>query len=138
MRGVPADDAAVRRELQELIELTKATLAQQEAAASISKADVSRKANGAAVQTKHFAAGDDCLAKYSGDGQWYPARITAVGGGESNRVFSIVFRGYNTTELLKAHEIKSLPASYQASSSSSSAAAICALGYGEGRRITAG
>jgi len=52
------------------------------------------------------------LAKYSSDGQWYPARITSVGGSADNRVYSVVFKGYNSTELVKSSEIKSMPANH--------------------------
>ncbi|KAI5124597.1 hypothetical protein M0805_004209 [Coniferiporia weirii] len=107
-------------ELKELIELTKGSLEQSRAAAAVPKPEQAKKASqggggtsGAAAKT--WAAGNECLAKYSSDGNWYPARITSVGGAEDNRVFSIVFKGYNTTELLKAGDIKSLPPSYQSS-----------------------
>ena len=63
---------------------------------------------------KAWAAGDEVLAKYSGDGQWYPARIASVGGSADNRVYSVVFKGYNTTELVNAAQIKALPAGYTA------------------------
>ncbi|KAI8980657.1 hypothetical protein BD414DRAFT_420478 [Trametes punicea] len=105
---------SLRSELKELIELTQAAIAQQEAAASSSKAEASKKAAGsAASSSKVWAAGDECLAKYSGDGQWYPARIASVGGSADNRVYSIVFKGYNNTELVNASQIKPLPPNYQ-------------------------
>lgn len=103
-----AELASLRDELKELIELSEAAIAQAEAASS-SKAE-SRKAT--ATPSHAWAAGDDCLAKYSGDGAWYPARITSVGGATENRVYSIVFKGYNSTELVKANEIKPLPPNY--------------------------
>lgn len=109
--------ASLKSELQELIELTKAAIAQHEAAASSSKAEGSRKtqaAAAAAAQGKAFVAGDDCLAKYSGDGQWYPARVASVGGSTENRQYSVVFKGYNTTELVNAAQIKPLPPGYVA------------------------
>lgn len=99
--------------LRELIELTKAAQAQAQAAQA--KPEPTRKASQAGssgTSGKTWAAGDECLAKYSSDGNWYPARITSVGGAADNRVFSIVFKGYNTTELVKAHELKALTASY--------------------------
>ncbi|EPT03953.1 hypothetical protein FOMPIDRAFT_1114482 [Fomitopsis schrenkii] len=101
----------LRNELKELIELTQAALAQQTAASS-SKVESSRKAV-VATATRTWAAGDDCLAKYSGDGQWYPARITSVGGSTDNRVYSVMFKGYNSTELLNSTQLKPLPAAYQ-------------------------
>ncbi|KZT75191.1 hypothetical protein DAEQUDRAFT_761135 [Daedalea quercina L-15889] len=101
----------LRNELKELIELTQAAVAQQEAASS-SKAESSRKA--AAVSTaRTWSAGDECLAKYSGDSQWYPARITSVGGSTDNRVYSVMFKGYNSTELVNATQIKALPPNHQ-------------------------
>ena len=59
--------SSLKSELQELIELTKTAIAQQEAAASSSKSEASRKASGSMTQTRTFVAGDECLAKYSGD-----------------------------------------------------------------------
>lgn len=113
-----AELSSLRSELKELIDLTEAALAQAEAASS-SKAESSRKL-ATAVPGKSWSAGDDILAKYSGDGSWYPARITSVGGSADNRVYSIVFKGYNTTELVKAAEIKALPANYASTAPSSS------------------
>ncbi|CDO76637.1 hypothetical protein BN946_scf184868.g51 [Trametes cinnabarina] len=105
---------SLRSELKELIELTQAAIAQQEAAASSSKAEASKKAStSTASSSRVWAAGDECLAKYSGDGQWYPARIASVGGSAEKRVYSIVFKGYNNTELVNASQIKPLPPNYK-------------------------
>jgi hypothetical protein len=112
-----AELASLRLELKELIDLTQTTLAQAES--SSSKGDVSRKA-AATAPVLTWAAGDECLAKYSGDGGWYPARITSLGGSADNRVYSIVFKGYNTTELVKASAIKHLPPNHASVAPSSS------------------
>lgn len=97
----------LRSELKEIIDLTQLALSQ---AASSAKAESSRKAHSG---TSHnWAAGDECLAKYSGDGGWYSARITSLGGSVENRVYSVVFKGYNTTEQVKASDVKHLPANY--------------------------
>ncbi|TFY61937.1 hypothetical protein EVJ58_g4207 [Rhodofomes roseus] len=104
---------SLRDELKELIELTQAALAQQEAAASSSKAESSRKTAAVASTARTWGAGDDCLAKYSGDGQWYPARITSVGGSADNRVYSVMFKGYNSTELVNSSQLKPLPSNHQ-------------------------
>lgn len=113
--------SSLQSELQELINLTKA--AQNEAAQSAStrleNASTARKASSLAT-SKVWSAGDDCLAKYSNDGAWYPARITSVGGSIENRVYSVVFRGYNTTELLKSTDLKEIPPSMLISLNSSS------------------
>jgi len=106
-----AELASLCTELRELISLTEAAIALSESqAASTSKPDPShRNGKAAAAVVETWAAGNECLAKYSGDGSWYPARITSLGGSSDNRVYSIVFKGYNTTELVKASEIKPLP-----------------------------
>ncbi|EED80429.1 predicted protein [Postia placenta Mad-698-R] len=105
--------SSLRSELKELIELTQAALAQQEAAASSSKGESSRKSAAAVTATRTWSAGDECLAKYSGDGQFYPARITSVGGSADNRAYSVMFKGYNSTELVNASQLKALPANHQ-------------------------
>jgi hypothetical protein len=112
-----AELASLRSELKELIQLTQTALSQAEATSS-SKTD-NRKSH-TATPTLTWSAGDECLAKYSGDGAWYPARITSLGGSAENRVYSIVFKGYNTTELVKASEIKPLPQNHSGVESSSS------------------
>lgn len=118
-------------ELKELIELTKQSIASiasiagpsvpSSSGTTASKSDGSRKPyqTNAPVAGKAWAAGDECLAKYAGDGNWYPAKITSVGGAADNRVYSIVFKGYNTTELVKASELKGLTAAYLNNSESS-------------------
>ena len=133
---------SLRSELKELIDLTQAALAQQAAAASSSKSsDAPKKsaaAAAAAAQGRAWAAGDDVLAKYSGDGQWYPARVASVGGSTENRQYSVVFKGYNTTELVNAAQIKALPAGYVASSSSGAGPAAGAGGAAGKRKLTKG
>ncbi|KAJ7110145.1 hypothetical protein C8R44DRAFT_743425 [Mycena epipterygia] len=106
-----AELVELRSELKELIELTKSALAAQTEVASSSKAESSRK-NTSSTPAHTWSAGDECLAKYSGDGSWYPARITSVGGSADNRVYSVVFKGYNTTEQVKSSEVKSMPANH--------------------------
>jgi survival of motor neuron-related-splicing factor 30 len=128
-------------ELKELISLTEEAIAAANpqpkvsassssnntpsAGASGSSTPVPKKSapnNGASRGPQHvqngnaqnaWAAGDECLAKYSGDDKWYPARITSVGGSEEKRVYSVVFKGYNSTELVASNAIKRLPPSYQ-------------------------
>ena len=106
----------LHRELKELISLTEQALAQQGAATSSSAAgSSSKKQNAHSTPGPQWKAGDECLAKYSSDGQWYPARIASVGGSVENRVYTIVFKSYNTTEVVISSVIKALPANYQAS-----------------------
>jgi len=99
--------ASLRSELKELIDLTKEAIARAEAP----KPELARKQS-AAAHAQTYSAGDEILAKYSGDGSWYPARVTSVGGSVENRVYSVVFKGYNNTEMLTAAALKPLPPSY--------------------------
>lgn len=117
----PTDEGllSLHESLKELIELTEAARA-AEAAASSSKAEGSRKAAAGSVPSKAWGAGDDILAKYSADGQWYPARIASVGGSTENRAYSVVFKGYNSTELVNSSQVKAIPANYQAPAAASS------------------
>lgn len=105
----------LRNELKELISLTELALAQQATATSSSAAGSSKKQNAQSSSAPQWKAGDECLAKYSSDGQWYPARIASVGGSVENRVYTIVFKGYNTTEVANASSIKPIPPNYQGS-----------------------
>ncbi|KAH7344634.1 hypothetical protein B0J17DRAFT_636280 [Rhizoctonia solani] len=105
---------SLRSELTELITLTEAALSQEDSGPTASGSTTSAPANSnnrkqPATPAASFQAGDECLAKYSSDGQWYPARITSVGGSDERRVFSIVFKGYNSTELVDAASLKRMP-----------------------------
>ncbi|KAB5594228.1 Survival of motor neuron-related-splicing factor 30 [Ceratobasidium theobromae] len=114
---------SLRSELKELILLTETALAQAEGDPSPAPAASGSAQQGASTSSNvsrskptpaaSLQAGDECLAKYSSDGQWYPARITSVGGSDERRVFSIVFKGYNSTELVDAASLKPMPANYR-------------------------
>ncbi|KAH8988861.1 hypothetical protein EDB92DRAFT_1947770 [Lactarius akahatsu] len=107
-----AELASLRSELQELINLTKTVISQNEsAAASSSKSTDSSRKTATTQNAVNWSAGDECLAKYS-DGAWYPARINSVAGSAQRRVYSIVFKSYNTTEQLEASSLKPLPPNY--------------------------
>lgn len=58
------------------------------------------------LKTHQFSVGQEVLARWSGDGQFYRATITAIGG--ADQVFSVVFRGYQENEFVKAEDIKAL------------------------------
>jgi survival of motor neuron-related-splicing factor 30 len=105
---------SLRSELKELIQLTEASLPQSE------QSVVKRKS--APTPAHVFSAGDEVLAKYSGDGNFYPARVTSVGGSSEKRVYSVVFKGYNNTELVDAAAVKSLPANYHTNHTPTSSA----------------
>jgi survival of motor neuron-related-splicing factor 30 len=114
-----AELASLVSELKELIELTALAAAATPATTSAPKP----KVQASAVAVDSWSAGNDCLAKYSGDGQWYPARIISVGGAMDKRVYSVSFRGYDSTELVDGASLKPLPASQQNGGSTYSAGA---------------
>ncbi|GAA5966709.1 hypothetical protein JCM21900_002855 [Sporobolomyces salmonicolor] len=61
----------------------------------------------ASAQPKHdFKSGDDCSARYEGDGKWYPARITSISGSSDQPVYTVVFRGYDTPEIVSAKDVR--------------------------------
>jgi len=107
-----AELSSLRSELEELINLTTTLISQSESAASSSKSSETSRKTTAAQHSVTWSAGDECLAKYSGDGAWYPARINSVAGSAENRVYSIVFKSYNTTEQVEASLLKPLPPNY--------------------------
>lgn len=54
-----------------------------------------------------FSVNDSVLARWkSGDGAFYPARITSITGSSSNPVYIVSFKSYGTTETLNARDIK--------------------------------
>ncbi|GJN90257.1 hypothetical protein Rhopal_003258-T1 [Rhodotorula paludigena] len=67
----------------------------------------SSSAAGAAKAPPRFATGDDCSCRYS-DGKWYPARITSISGSADRPVYTVVFRGYDTPEVVQAGDVRAL------------------------------
>jgi survival-of-motor-neuron-related-splicing factor 30 len=56
-----------------------------------------------------------------GDGRWYPARIVSVGGSATDPRYSVLFKGYDSTEILTSESLRPLknaPGSHGTSSSS--------------------
>jgi survival-of-motor-neuron-related-splicing factor 30 len=103
--------SSLRTSLQELISLTQQSLGASAAASSSRKATVAP-----AASTHVWSAGDECLAKYSEDWQWYPARIISIAGSTEKRVYSVTFKGYDSTEPVDGSALKPLPAGHAASS----------------------
>lgn len=120
----------LKEELTSLIELTKEYLesTQTDTAPAASTSGTTKSSSAASTSTQRppssssskqttpstfipthsLKAGDDCQARFSGDAKFYPARITSVGGADTNRVYSIVFKGYDSTELVSHNDIKPL------------------------------
>ncbi|KAL9621512.1 MAG: hypothetical protein Q9160_004042 [Pyrenula sp. 1 TL-2023] len=61
-------------------------------------------------QPTTFSVNDNVSARWkSGDGAYYPARITSITGSKANPVYYVTFKNYGTTtETLKAKDIKAL------------------------------
>ena len=97
---------SLRSELEQLITLTEQAIA----VASAPSASTTKKSQ-KGVALPVFAAGNECLAKWSKDDKWYPARITSVAGSDEKRVYSVVFRGYQDIEVVNANAVKRLPPS---------------------------
>ncbi|KAL2433713.1 hypothetical protein ABEF95_009575 [Exophiala dermatitidis] len=56
-----------------------------------------------------FSVNDTVMARWkSGDGGFYPARITSITGSSSDPVYIVIFKNYGNTETLKAKDIKPL------------------------------
>lgn len=104
-------------ELASLISLTREYLASTAPPAAAARASGSSagttglrppRAGPSGTPTHVFKAGDDCLARYSADQKFYPARITSIGGAAENLVFSVIFQGYDSTELVQRADVKAL------------------------------
>ncbi|GAA5817479.1 hypothetical protein MFLAVUS_011027 [Mucor flavus] len=59
-----------------------------------------------ALKSHEFSVDQEVMARWSGDGQFYRAIITAIGG--ADQVFSVKFKGYSEPEFVKAEDIKAV------------------------------
>ncbi|KAI9348820.1 hypothetical protein BD770DRAFT_395048 [Pilaira anomala] len=59
-----------------------------------------------ALKSHEFSVDQEVMARWSGDGQFYRAIITAIGG--ADQVFSVKFKGYQESEFVKAEDIKAI------------------------------
>jgi survival-of-motor-neuron-related-splicing factor 30 len=53
---------------------------------------------------QQYSVGQEVMAKYQGDGKYYKAKISNVGG--SGVVYSVIFAGYQDVEIVKAEDVK--------------------------------
>ncbi|KAF4554322.1 Hypothetical protein D9617_4g000750 [Elsinoe fawcettii] len=58
-------------------------------------------------QRRIFRVGESVTAKYQGDGQFYPATIVSVMGSSNAPIYTIKFKGYEGTETVRGHQIRS-------------------------------
>lgn len=123
----------LKAELEDLIALTKEYLSSQapapapaaaaastsasSASASISASTTPRTGSGSAAASSKakpaaasgvkvsYKPGDECSCRYS-DGKWYPARITQISGSTDQPVYTVVFKGYDTPEVVTMNDIR--------------------------------
>lgn len=62
--------------------------------------------NASSAASYGLKVGDECQAKYSGDGKFYPARIVSTSGVGQHARFSVIFKGYDNTELISSEDLK--------------------------------
>lgn len=116
---------SLKTELEELITLTETSIAElKPASVSASKpaptaVKETRKEQGPRQPRQEHAAeppppppasfsvNDNVLARWvSGDGAFYPARITSITGSSSNPVYLVSFKSYSTVENLTAKDLR--------------------------------
>lgn len=107
-------------ELKNLIDLTKQLLSTQgtSSGAAHSSDHTAGKGKGktarqdgqddqATTTAAHrFAVGDECQAKYEADGRWYPARVIAAAGTAQNPMYTILYKGYDQTEIVTSASLR--------------------------------
>ncbi|GAA6064082.1 hypothetical protein JCM10212_002724 [Sporobolomyces blumeae] len=146
----------LKDELESLIDLIRQSIAPPQApapappAASASSSTATPSTSRGTSQPsssapkREYKTGDDCSARYEGDGKWYPARITSIAGSSDQPVFTVVFKGYDTPETVSLKDLRpanshaghgAAAASASASASAGAAAAAAgASGAGEKRK----
>lgn len=103
----------LEEELQKILDLNKDLFNSQNPASSSSTSDTGTsnakqsQPHPVKIEPKHkFAAGDECQAKYEGDGRFYDARIVSVAGSQQNPMYTILFKGYNETAIVTSESLK--------------------------------
>lgn len=114
---------SLKTELEELITLTETSIAELKPPATASKPapspkeswkdQVPRKSNAEPTEEAHppaptsYNVNDNVLARWvSGDGSFYPARITSITGSSSNPIYLVSFKSYATKENLTSKDIR--------------------------------
>lgn len=117
---------SLQTELEELINLTETSIAELKPATPVaqpaapSARDSWKKDNNGPSKSKadyrddaapplpaSFTVNENVLARWiSGDGAFYPARITSITGSSTNPVYLVSFKSYATVENLTAKDIR--------------------------------
>ncbi|KAJ9068910.1 hypothetical protein DSO57_1023909 [Entomophthora muscae] len=88
----------LREDIHLLINLTKTCLESQ--------ASAFKKTPAEKEKLPVFEVGDQCMAKWAGDGVYYQAVVSAKTEVGESTMYSVVFVGYNTVELFKPEDLK--------------------------------
>ncbi|KAJ5133121.1 hypothetical protein N7448_001850 [Penicillium atrosanguineum] len=113
----------LKTELEEYITLTEISIAELKPPATASKPappakeswkdHTPGKSNAEATEEAHppapasYRVNDTVLARWvSGDGSYYPARITSITGSSSNPIYLVSFKSYSTMENLTSKDIR--------------------------------
>ncbi|XP_069467869.1 survival of motor neuron-related-splicing factor 30 [Ambystoma mexicanum] len=97
--GENDDLLKLKKDLQEVIELTKDLLSTQPSE-SLASSDNST----ADLPTNFWQVGDRCMSVWSEDGQWYEAEIEEID--EENGTAAITFSGYGNAEVIPLLNLK--------------------------------
>jgi len=130
----------LKEELESLIDLIKQSIAPTPSSAPPPPAPVPSTSKSASTSTtttstseskpkKVWKSGDDCSARYTGDGKWYPAKITSVAGSTEAPIYTVIFKGYDTPETVTQKDLR--PASNQFGNGAAPANAGPPLGGGD-------
>ena len=113
----------LKAELEEYITLTEISIAELKPPATASKpapppkeswkVHTPGKSNADTIEEAHppapasYRVNDTVLARWvSGDGSYYPARITSITGSSSNPIYLVSFKSYSTMENLTSKDIR--------------------------------
>ncbi|GAA5961374.1 hypothetical protein JCM3765_004394 [Sporobolomyces pararoseus] len=136
----------LKEELESLIDLIKQSIAPTPAPpvpSTSTSASTSASTSTAQQESKPkrvWKTGDDCSARYSQDGKWYPARITSIAGSSEHPVYTVLFKGYDTPETVNQKDLR--PPSNQfgngstAPTSASGSSTPLGAGAGEKRKAS--
>lgn len=108
-----ADLQNLKSELENLISLTQSLVesttdvtSQAQHAGPSQPAPQLQQARWKGREKAQFTTGQEVLARYSADREFYPARIVAVAGDPASPTYTVVYKGYGNTDMVKASALK--------------------------------
>ncbi|CCF49232.1 hypothetical protein NDA11_000012 [Ustilago hordei] len=108
-----ADLQNLKSELENLISLTQSLVesttdvtSQAQHAGASQPAPRLQQVRRKGREKAQFTTGQEVLARYSADREFYPARIVAVAGDPASPTYTVVYKGYGNTDMVKASALK--------------------------------